>query len=80
MFLAPEAASPAQSTDVLIGIAGWRRWVGLRSGPTSGGYCLVPQGLLSAAHISTLYKPSVGAFAGLILSDKFDTAYRDVSD
>ena len=36
-FRRPRPPAPQKRVDVLIDIAGWRRWVGLRSRPTSGG-------------------------------------------
>jgi len=56
----------------------WRHWVGLRSRPTAGGYCIEAQALSCAAHFDYPYKAKVGVIVGVILSDAFDTAYRDV--
>ncbi len=80
-FTRNEAASPAQSTDVLIGIAGWRRLLGLRSRPRAGGYCIVLQAHLSARRgRAPLQTENRGFCRGISLSDAFDIPYRDVFD
>ena len=69
-FTRNEAASPARSTDVLIGIAGWRRLLGLRSRPRSGGYCIVLQAHLSARRgRAPLQTENRGFCRGISLSD-----------
>lgn len=84
MVFEREAASPAQSIDVLIDMAGWRRLVGLRSRakrPDVGGLIAFNfKSFSRSGRPRPPYKPSKGAIAGAFLSDMFDTAYRDVSD
>jgi hypothetical protein len=84
MVFEREAASPAQTTARIRGMAGWRRLVGLRSRaqrPDVGGQSVLNfRAFARSGEAHAPYKPSAGAIAGVILSDMFDTGYRDVFD